>query len=274
LAAVLNDAQSPARVRTDAAARLGAMGAAAARDALTDALARAGSSELAGKILAALGQFEFPLVAETFEHYIAASGTPPELRVTAVEALAHSSAEAVPFLVQLARSNHDPAVRSSAAWAISAHEPAKDVAPVLADLAAREPEVDVRRRLYEALTPQLDVPAERLLPLVQAERDVTARVAGFNALGSAAQRAPSSPLARAFDAQIVPELVQIATGPNSVNVQMRAVFALRRAQTASAQAALAVIAESAGPQIATAARRGLHNSLQTANHGSSEKGSL
>jgi len=45
---------------------------------------------------------------------------------------------------------------------------------------------------------------------------------------------------------------------NSMNIQMRAVFALRRAQTAAAQNALAAIASSsAPPQIATAARNGL-----------------
>jgi hypothetical protein len=64
-------------------------------------------------------------------------------------------------------------------------------------------------------------------------------------------------VASAFDKEIVPELLQIATAPNSLNIQMRAVFALRRAQTASAQAALAAIAESARPQVATAARNGL-----------------
>jgi hypothetical protein len=41
-----------------------------------------------------------------------------------------------------------------------------------------------------------------------------------------------------------------------LNIQMRAVFALRRARTLTAQAALAVIADRARPQIATAARNG------------------
>ena len=45
--------------------------------------------------------------------------------------------------------------------------------------------------------------------------------------------------------------------PNSENIQMRAVFALRRAQTMAAQNALAVIANRAQPQVATAARNGL-----------------
>jgi HEAT repeat protein len=127
----------------------------------------------------------------------------------------------------------------------------------LADLAERETDADVRRRLYEALLPQAGIPAERLLPIVEAENDIAARVAGFNAIGRVTHQQPASAVATAFDEKIVPALVQIATAPNSLNIQMRAVFALRRAQTTAAQAALATIANSAPPQVATAARHGL-----------------
>ena len=93
--------------------------------------------------------------------------------------------------------------------------------------------------------------------MIEAEEDVAARVAGFNALGRAAGLQPGSAAAAAFDQQIVPELLQIATSENSLNIQMRAVFALRRAQTAAAQDALAVIARSARPQVAIVAQNGL-----------------
>jgi HEAT repeat protein len=148
-------------------------------------------------------------------------------------------------------------VRAAAAWAISAHSTVRDIGPALAGLAERETDADVRRRLYEALLSQAGIPAERLLPIVQAENDLAARVAGFNAIGGAANQQLSSAIATAFDEKIVPELVQIATTPNSLNIQMRAVFALRRARTTAAQAALASIASSAPPQVATAARNGL-----------------
>jgi HEAT repeat protein len=111
--------------------------------------------------------------------------------------------------------------------------------------------------LYEALLPQDGIPSEHLLSTVQAENDIAARVAGFNALGRVAHQQPASAVAAAFDQEIVPELLQIATAPNSLNIQMRAVFALRRARSAAAAAALAEIANTARPQIATAARNGL-----------------
>jgi HEAT repeat protein len=248
VAAILEDPRYSDRVRIAAASGLGTIRTAAARDALVRAFGETSPGELQAEILVSLGQFDFTTVARTFGSYLAAAETPAEMRVVAVEALAHSSPAAVPFLLQLARADADAEVRASAAWAISAHQAVNHLGPALTRLAEREPEPDVRRRLYEALLPQSTVPADRLLPTVMAEEDIAARVAGFNALGRGAQR---------FDAEIVPELLHIATAPNSLNIQMRAVFALRRAQTPAARIALAQIAGSGAPQVATAARNGL-----------------
>ena len=93
--------------------------------------------------------------------------------------------------------------------------------------------------------------------LVRNEQDLAARIAGFNALGRVAYQQPGSDVAMAFDQEAVPELLKVAISPNSLNLQMRAVFALRRAQTESAREALKLISNSANPQIATAARNGL-----------------
>jgi len=132
----------------------------------------------------------------------------------------------------------------------------KDLGPALATLAEQETEAEVRRRLYEAMLPQVGIPAERLLPIVRAEDDIAARVVGFNAPGHAVRQAPAS-VAAEFDQKIVPELAAIATSRNGLNLQMRAVFALRRAQSTEAQAALAIIANIARPPVAAAARHGL-----------------
>jgi HEAT repeat protein len=178
------------------------------------------------------------------------------MRVVAVEALAQSSKEVVPFLLGTAANDMDPDVRASAAWALSLQGSHDQLGPRLMDMAEQETDADVRRRLYEALLPQSGISADRLLPKILAEDDIAARVAGFNVLGSAAARSTSTAIATAFDQQIVPELLQIATSENSLNIRMRAVFALRRAQTTAAQAALAEIADTPTPQIAEAARHG------------------
>ena len=226
-------------------------------NALIEGLEQTQSSELAKQILNSLGQFEFPNVAGTFEQYLSEVGRPSEMRVAAVEALSKSSTEAVPFLMRFVENDNDAEVRASAAWAISTHFKVNNLGPTLSRLAEREPSSAVRQRLYEALLPQDVIPAERLLPHVQAETEIAARVAGFNAIGRAVYQQPGSPVTLAFDQQIVPELAQIATRSNDLNIQMRAVFALRRARTPAANAALKTIAYNAGPQIAAAARNGL-----------------
>ncbi len=136
------------------------------------------------------------------------------------------------FLLNVAAHDGDAEVRASAAWAARMHDASDGIGPWLAALAEGEPDADVRRRLYEALLPQSEIPVERLLPVIRAERDVAARVAGFNAVGGAVGRDPSTHLATVFDSDIVPELQRIAESENSVNIRMRAVFGLRRARTA------------------------------------------
>ncbi|MEA3207321.1 MAG: hypothetical protein QOE70_378 [Chthoniobacter sp.] len=260
LAGMLADPQRSAAQRAEAALGLGDIGTAAAHQTLVQALATTRQTEISTEIVNSLGKFPFARVAGTFEHLLAAPETSGELRVVAVEALVNSTREAVPFLLGVAGRDADPEVRASSAWAISAHESGAPIGPALSELASREPEPDVRRRLYEALVRQTDAPAERLVPRVLAEKDVAARVAGFNAVGSAVGRQPASAAAASFDDQMVPELQRIAANENSLNIRMRAVFALRRAQTPSAQAALAAIAAStseSAPQVATAARNGL-----------------
>lgn len=252
LAAILADDRKSNRLRGEAATGLGTLGTPAARDALLAQTGRLSPGELQTQIFTSLGQYEFADIAGAFKQYLN-SGIPAERRVAAVEALSHSSIDAAPFLLALAGKDANAEVRASAAWAISTHHDLRDLGPALAELAVRETEADVRRRLYEALLPQAEIPAQPLWPVVLAEQDIAARVAGFNALGVAAKHGD----AMEFDRQVVPELVQIATTPNSLNIQMRAVFALRRAQTPAALTALAAIASQAVPQVATAARNGL-----------------
>lgn len=255
IAAFLEDPTRPAPVRIEAALGLGAIGTPAAGDALVRALGTAPPEDLAIPILDGLGRLDFTLVESTFTRVLAHSETPPALKVAAFEALANSSDDAVPYLLRGAEHEADPELRAAAAWAVGAHGEGPDCGSQLIRLAVQEPEADVRRRLYEAMLPQASVQPEALLAKVLAEDDLAARVAGFNAIGAAIRREPSA--AGSFDRQIAPELVRIATEPNELNLQLRAVFALRRAGTPAAQDALLRIVENAPPQVATAARHGL-----------------
>ncbi len=258
-AGILCDPARSEALRIEAALALGQLGTPPARDALVDALHRTARTDLATQVLNGLSSFPFPEVGKTFAEVLDSPATPTPTRVAAVDALANSTSDAVPFLLGLAEHDRDADVRASAAWAIGAHG-GGGCGQTLAALAEHEPEADVRRRLYEAVLPGADIPAERLLPTVRAETDVAARVAGFNALGRAVGQGKAAPVAAAFDVEIVPELTRIATSENSLNIRMRAVFALRRARTAAAQEALAIISVTPCPQVAAAARHGLRTS--------------
>ncbi len=253
---MLGDERRSEGLRVESALGLGVIGTAPARDVLVAALAQKPDETIAREIVNGLGRFEFSMVADVFGKLLGDADGAPALRVTAAEALAHSSAEAVPFLLNFSGRDTDPEVRASAAWAISAHDGVKDLAPALAAMAQGEPAADVRRRLFEAMLPQPEIPGEALLRLARAETDTAARIAAFNALGVAAAQQSGSSVTAVFDREIVPELVQAAVSMRNANLQMRAVFALRRAGTTAAKAGLVVIAENAPEQVARAARNG------------------
>jgi HEAT repeat protein len=254
---LLSDSGQPESVRIEAAQGLGDMGTPAERDILIRILVKEKETDVGTEILNSLGRFPYPMVADAFEKYLSGPETPGPMRVAAVEALAYSSKEVVTFLMGVAANDIDPDVRASAAWALSLQGPRDQLGATLSYMAEREEDPDVRRRLYEAMLPQSGIIPELLLETVLAEEDIAARVAGFNILGHLTGRDLAGDVTAVFDQQIVPELLRIATSETSLNIRMRAVFALRRAQTAAAQAALAQIANTPTPQIAEAARHGL-----------------
>lgn len=262
LGTMANDPNLPQSQRLAAALGLGIIGTPAAADYLVAAFPTFSGRDVHAQLLDSLGHFRFPEIEETWREFMGAPDTPAALRSAAVEALANSSLEAAPFLLEMAQSDRDTDVREMAAWAISSHGPDGVLGTQLAELARSEPEADVRRRLYEAMLSRAENPAETLLPVIQSETDIAARVAGFNAAGDAIRRNPSSTLKGVFDAQMVPELTQIALAPGSLNIRMRAVFALRRANIPAAVAALTQISTTETRQIAEAAMHGLPNPTQ------------
>lgn len=257
LAAILLDGDRSEAVRVEAAVALGAMGSTASTEALVAAFSEMPSEEVAAEILSGLGQARYYQVAPVFEAFIASEEAPVELRAVAVEALSESSSDAIPYLVEVARSHGEPDLRASAAWAISTHGSAGYLGPGLMEMTEKEPEAEVRRRLYEAMLTQSALPADRVLSAAMKESDPAARIAGFNAVGHAARIRPGSTEAAAFDTGIIPELLRTAEQPESLNLRMRAVFALRRANTPAAREALETLSHCDTPQISTAAKNGL-----------------
>ena len=252
---------SPAE-RGAAAEALGATGAPAARDALLASLPsfpEDGKSEL----LRALGSFPFNEIRDAIEPFVADDNAPVGARVEVVESLARSTRDCLPYLLGLAGQNASEDVRAAAAWTLGTHGRNEGAGSRLAEMARNESDTMVRRRLFEAMIPQSGVPATQVLELALAEPDVPARVAGFNAAGAAVAGSGGSGADR-FDSEAVPDLVSIALHPNSLNIRMRAVFALRRAGTPGSLAALETIADAEVPhEVSASARSG----LPSTNHG-------
>jgi HEAT repeat protein len=260
LRAMITNESLPKPLRLEATLSMAIIGTPQARDALVGALQVFPEPEMHEQILGALGEFPFPQIEATWRQILSDPNTPAEVRVAAVDALAGSTSDALPFLKKVASSDHDPMVREMSAWAISALPGGAEndsLGPDLARMAAAEPDADVRRRLYEALPAQVNNPAESLLPVIQNETDYAARVAGFNALADTVKRGASSGLAAKFDAEIVPELTDIAVSNQTLDVRTRAVFALAKAKTPAALQALQTLSETPNQKIALAARHGL-----------------
>ncbi len=260
LKVIINNASLPKPLRLEAALAMGIVGTPRARDTLINAFRVFPEPEIHEQILGALGQFPFTQIESTWKQILGDPNTPAEVRVAAVDALANSSPDALPFLKTMAGSDRDPQVREMSAWAISALPGAGEnelLGPDLARMAKAEPEADVRRRLYEALPAQVNNPSESLLPVIQGETDYAARVAGFDALADTVKRGASSGLSAKFDAEIVPELTEIAVSNQTLDVRTRAVFALRRANTPAARQALQTLSQTPNQKIALAARHGL-----------------
>lgn len=257
LASILNDESWPENLRLQAALDLGHVGTPAARDALIGAFEQFSDADIQAQLLDSLGRFPFPQIEETWREFMASPETPDELRVAAADALSNSTPDALPYLKSLLESDRDPDVREMAAWAISVAGMDGPMGQELRDLALKEPEPDVRRRIYEAIMRQEENTSQSLLPLIREESDVAARVAGLNAVASSIGPESSPEVASEFDSRFVPELTNLALSDTTLNIRMRSVFALRRAGTPASRQALATISQTAAPQVAQAAANGL-----------------
>lgn len=257
LAGVAGDPQWPEDLRIEAVQALRTLHTSSSASALKQLYGKADSVALQVEIVTALGNEDYFEIAPLFERILNAKDSPSDLRVATAEALAYSSPEALPTLRSLAAVDADADVRSAAAWAMSCIRSEQPYGKELAAMAKKEPEVMVRRRLYEALLMQADNTAVSLVPVISAETDLAARVAGLNALGDSVSRSMNADWASEFDARQVPDLKRIALSNETTNLRMRAVFALRRAGTPASMQALREITQSADePHVARAAYNG------------------
>lgn len=256
LSQYINKADLPEGIKIEAAAGLGTIGTPAAYDALVVAAQQDNSERMTIALLQGLSQFNFsPATEQIFRKIIDSPDKSMDLRVDAIEALSDCPAGAEEFVFEVAAKAEDWELRAGAAWGLSKLDFMPNGAGSLVTLAEKEADEVVRRRLYEAVIAHPNVPNDRLFDLAESETDLAARVAGFNAAAVVARRNPQRPeLAQRFDANAIEELVETALSTNPENLRMRAVFALRRAQTPAAIAALKRISLQSEGAVADSAR--------------------
>lgn len=256
LAQYLNSENRPLALRTEAAAGLANIGTPAAFNTLAQAFTTDGDEELASAVLQALSTFRFEAESERiFRTALSAKELPLDVRVNAIEALSDCPAGAAGFLVEIASGAAEWEIRAGAAWGLSKLDAMPGGSGTLLKIAEKERDEVVRRRLYEAMQVHSDVAPERVFEMAAAEKDLSARVAGFNTAGILARNNPE--IAARFNATAVDEMARVALSEASENLRIRAVFALRRAGTGPAIDALRRIGQSATGNVARAAQNGI-----------------
>jgi len=255
---VLADPLTPPDLRAYSAGLLGDAGSAAGLQALKAAAAQPLEEDTLAAVIDGLGNYRFRDTAEVFRGILADPSRDVLFKAEAVEALARSDADALPFLLETAATGADPEVRAAAAWAAGASPHGGGLGQQLTGLLRQEADSEVRRRLYESIMRQRNIGSPDSLEQAYAESDPATRIAGANALAVAIRReGPASPAAARFGTEQIPDLVAAALGDGERNLRYRAVFALSRAGSADAVAALQAIAAHADPEIAGLATRGL-----------------
>jgi HEAT repeat protein len=239
LAQAVNDSGASADVRCEAALALGNIHEPWVLDPLSRAARQTDDEDVARAALEGISRLDFAATKGFFEDFLQSSDVPCDLRVAAVETLAHVEGDTTAFLAGLAARNPDPEIRVAAAWAMSATEVAGDAGPDILNMLTQEADPDVRLRLYQALRNQGSFDTATAMALVQNEQDPSARVAGDDLLAKMLRDNPTPQLQSYFDQTVIPELKQVALTGDSLDSRQAAVIALARAHTPEATAALA-----------------------------------
>jgi HEAT repeat protein len=254
LGGILADSRRATAVRTEAALALGEVNQSAANQFLIQFAHTTDDQDMVTAALLALGQRPFDQTRGFFRSFMDAPEVETDMRALALEALGRGTSDAAPFILNYLQADARE-IRAAAAWALAnLDDPGPISQPLLAQL-QREPDSEVRLRIYQALENQPQVDSALLLPFVLNEADTTARVAGFKLLATTLNQANDQTLVKQFDKLVVPRLADLAVSASDVTTRLSSVITLRQADTAESIRVLELIAERSGdPKIVQAAR--------------------
>ena len=164
--------------------------------------------------------------------------------MAALEALCNAEGDTTSLLLKYA-GDANAEVRAGAAWALSSVESTAEISPQLIELLRKEPEPDVRWRLYQAVASQKTFDLAPVLELARQETEPEVRLAALNAWAAGCQLAGTPEAVTQFDQSAVAELKRVAISGESAYNRLSAVMCLQRAGTPGSVSALESIAQEA-----------------------------
>jgi HEAT repeat protein len=253
------DEQQGEEVRAAAAAALGQH-----KDVEDDLLLAFEDSQdtLAAGVLRGLARQSFAHSEALFRKLLADPETPFELKLEAVGALAEGTPEAADLLLELARDDGDPELRSAAIDALAFADESGSRLDAFAELALGESSAEVRASLYNTLSlyaeqASAEPVAAKLVINTLAETEPGTRLEGYRMVASMLNYEYRPSLAATFDNSMVPWLQRSAEFGDDKYTRFISIDALRLANTARARQALGDLRYSADPAVAQAAQQAL-----------------
>ena len=240
LSNVLFDPDRPEEVRAEAALTLGDVEQPEAMAALARAVNEIQDEAIVEQIWEGLGSRPFSETEQLFRSYLDSPNLSSEDKVMALEALGNTEGNSAPLLLEYAN-DPDPDVRAAAAWGLVGAESQPGLNDRVLEWLQGESSVEVRERLYEALSGQENLDPAATLALVQKESDPAARLAVLG-MAAAACETGSPELLAYFNQTAVPELRTTAVSGSDLGDRLNSVLTLGRAGTPEALQALEEVA--------------------------------
>lgn len=211
--------------------------------------------ELRNEIISSLGQNDIAKTQPFFSSLLQQNSDDASGRLKVAEAIENSKGDVSPFALTLLNDS-DSEVRQAAAWAIASAEQPGNVGKELEAILANEPDGQVRKRLYQALSNQENADADSIYRIAQNETDSEARAQAYDFLARKVAESGEPSLKIQFDTLILPQLRQTALAGETLQSKLDAVIALKNANTDASRYALKEIADQAA-DIRVAAATGI-----------------
>jgi HEAT repeat protein len=255
LVSLVNFSQSSSKVKSEVIASLGEIKNPTATQVLVDlykTFSEQGNVSFLAEIVTAAGHRDIEQIRPFLENVLNDERSDASVRLALAESLENSSQQ-VSFLLLPLLQDPDNQVREAAAWSLATTETTGDIASELITAVKQEMDSEVRKRLFQALQEQENFNVAEILPIISAETDVSAKIAGYDVVSTRLYEKDTQ-TQNWFIEQALPILKDAALNGEKLSVRLSAVIVLKKAGISESEHVLAEIAEiSTDPKVVRAA---------------------